>query len=43
MSQGTVKKKKKKKRTQQSIQITRWFIELVACEQVVPVIGKHRH
>ena len=40
-SQGAVKKKEK--RTQQSIQITRRFIELVACEQVLPVMGKRRH
>ena len=45
MPQGAAKKikKKKKKRTQQSIQITRQFIELVACEQAPLVISKRRH
>ena len=44
---GRLKKTKQNKnsikRTQQSIQITRRFIELVACGEVLPVISKCRH
>lgn len=43
MPQGAAKKTNKQKKTQQSIQITRRFIELVACEQAPPVISKRRH